>query len=126
LLAALRQLREGVRMARVPLPELLRELSGQETFFAEVLRELRQAEKLEQVWRQASQRLMLPESCQVVWDWLGGQLAGDECHVMQAIAYTETVLEREWKKMEEGREDANRQTTAKCFSVVAMLVLLLL
>ena len=126
LLAALHQLREGIRMARVPLPVLLEELAEREPFFAEVLWELRHTEKLEQVWRQASGQLMLPESCQVAWCWLGGQLVGDECHVIQAITYTESVLEREWKKMEERRENENRQTTAKCFSAVAMLILLLL
>ena len=126
LMTALYQLREGIRMARASLPVLLQELADREPFFAQVLRELQQTEKLAQVWHQASEQLLLPESCQTVWSWLGGQLIGDEQHVIEAITYAERVLEREWRNMEERREDANRQTTAKCFSVMAMLVLLLL
>ena len=60
LLAALYQLREGIRMTRMALPQLLEQAAEDESFFGEVLRELRKHEELEKAWEQAAEALPLP------------------------------------------------------------------
>lgn len=126
LLRALHQLRESVRMVRIPLPELLEQLAEEEAFFGEVLRELRRQEGVAHAWRAAEETLSLPPESRRAWQWLGRQLAGDERHVVQAVRYTEEVLERQYRQMAEQQEEAERRLAAMCFSVSAMLVVLLL
>lgn len=126
LLAALYQLREGVRMGRMPLPELLEQLADGERFFGDVLRELRQREGLSQAWKEAVDTLSLPPESRRAWCWLGSQLTGDEQHVLQTIGYTEQTLERQRRQMAEQQAEAERRTAAVCFSTAALLVILLL
>ena len=92
LLAALYQLREGIRMTRMPLPQLLERAAEDESFFGEVLREVRKHEELDKVWERAAEDLPLPPQSRKAWSWLGGRLTGDEQSVLQAMMHTDSVF----------------------------------
>ena len=126
LLGALYQLREGIRMARMPLPQLLEKVAEDESFFGEVLRELRKHEELTAAWERATESLSLPPQSRKAWGWLGGRLAGDEQSVLQAMAYAEQMMEQERNQMAAEKNEADRRTTAMCFSAAALVVILLL
>lgn len=126
LLAALYQLREGIRMMRMPLPQLLEQAAKDELFFGEVLQELQKHEELEKAWEQAAEALPLPSQSRKVWSWLGGRLTGDEQSVLQAMAYVEQIMGQESRQMAAEKREANRRTTAICFSTAALVVILLL
>lgn len=126
LLAALYQLREGIRMTRMSLPQLLEQAAEEELFFGKVLRELRKHEELDKAWEQAAEDLPLPAQSRKAWRWLGGRLTGDEQSVLQAMAYAEQIMEQERRRMAEEKAEADHRTTAMCFSAAALAVILLL
>ena len=125
LLMMLHQLREGIRMARFPLPQLLERAAQDEPFFGEVLRELRKQEELSKAWGMAAENLTLPPQSLEIWCWMGRHLTGDEQSVLQAMTYAEQVMEQERQRLAEQEQEVNRRTTAMCFSAAALAVILL-
>lgn len=125
LLMTLYQLREGIRMARIPLPQLLERAAQDEPFFGEVFRELRKQEELSKAWRLAAENLTLSPQSLEIWCWLGQQLTGDEQAVLQAMTYAEQVMAQEWQRLAEQEQEVNRRTAAMCFSAAALAVILL-
>ena len=125
LLMMLYQLREGIRMARLPLPQLLDRAAQDEAFFGEVLRELRKQEELSKAWGMAAENLTLPPQSLEIWCWMDRHLTGDEQSVLQAMTYAEQVMEQERQQLAEQEQEVNRRTTAMCFSAAALAVILL-
>ena len=119
------QLREGIRMARLPLPQLLERAAQDEAFFGEVLRELREQEELSEAWRLAAENLPLPPQSWKIWCWLGRHLTGDEQSVLQAMTYAEQIMAQERQRLAEQEQEVNRRTAAMCFSAAALAVILL-
>lgn len=125
LLMMLYQLREGIRMARLPLPQLLDRAAQDEAFFGEVLRELREQEELSEAWGLAAENLPLPPQSWKIWCWLGRHLTGDEQSVLQAMTYAEQIMAQERQRLAEQEQEVNRRTAAMCFSAAALAVILL-
>lgn len=119
------QLREGIRMARLPLPQLLDRAAQDEAFFGEVLRELREQEELSEAWGLAAENLPLPPQSWKIWCWLGRHLTGDEQSVLQAMTYAEQIMAQERQRLAEQEQEVNRRTAAMCFSAAALAVILL-
>ena len=119
------QLREGIRMARLPLPQLLERAAQDEAFFGEVLRELREQEELSEAWRLAAENLPLPPQSWKIWCWLGRHLTGDEQSVLQAMTYAEQIMAQERQRLAEQEQEVNRRTAAMCFSAAALAAILL-
>lgn len=119
------QLREGIRMARLPLPQLLDRAAQDEAFFGEVLRELREQEELSEAWGLAAENLPLPPQSWKIWCWLGRHLTGDEQSVLQAMTYAEQIMAQERQRLVEQEQEVNRRTAAMCFSAAALAVILL-
>ena len=124
LLAAVYRLREDIRMARLPMPQLLERLDG--PFFAAVASHLRCCEDLAEGWTLAAGELPLSPGGRRVWCRLGEQLTGDEAGILRALDYTERELERERQELRQERREADRSTGVICFSTAAFLVILLL
>ena len=124
LLAAIYRLREGIRTARLPVPQLLECLDG--SFFAAVLEHLHRCEDLAEGWTLAAKELPLSPESRSVWCCLGGQLAGDEAGILRALDYAERELEQERQSLRQERREADRSTGVICFSTAAFLVILLL
>ena len=88
---------EGVRLARTPLPELLRELSadcGEEAvgFFRAVSQAAGGGEDLPRVWRERAETLTLEPWDRSAISDLGGDLQGDEEKVCKAISHGALVF----------------------------------
>lgn len=124
LLAAIYRLREEIRMARLPIPQLLEGMEG--AFFASVLEHLGRSEDLSAGWVQVADRLPLPPGSRSVWRRLGGQLTGDEDAILRALDHAEREMEGERQRMRQERREADRSTAVICFSAAAFLVILLL
>lgn len=124
LLAAVCRLREDIRMARLPMPQLLERLDG--PFFAAVAAHLRCCEELAEGWTLAAGELPLSPESRGVWCRLGEQLTGDEAGILRTLDYAERELERERQELRQERWEADRSTGVICFSAAAFLVILLL
>lgn len=131
LLFSLRRLGEEVRIARTPLPALLRDLAkecGSETstFFQTVSDAAGRGEGLVRAWRDGAERLPLSDGSRAALLELGGSLRGDERSVCSAAALAVARLEREWETAEQRRPEEEKRATALYLSGAALLVILLL
>ena len=130
LLAALRRMREEIRMARTPLPLLLEALGadcrGPETaaLFQRSAEAARQGEGLEAAWRDGVRLLPLPPRERETMEGL--TLRGDEESVCKEISLAITDLARGIEELERQRPERDRRTAALCFSGAALLVILLI
>ena len=130
LLAALRRMREEIRMARPPLPLLLETLGsdcrGPETaaLFQRSVEAARQGEGLEAAWRDGVRLLPLAPREREVLEGL--TLRGDEESVCKGISLVITALEKGADELERQRPERDRRTAALCFSGAALLVILLI
>ena len=130
LLAALRRMREEIRMARTPLPLLLEALAadcrGPETaaLFQRSAAAARQGEGLETAWRDGVQLLPLAFKEREALEGL--TLRGDEESVCKGISLVITALARNIEELERQRPERDRRTAALCFSGAALLVILLI
>lgn len=130
LLAALRRMREEIRMARTPLPLLMEALGsdcrGPETaaLFRRSADAARQGEGLEAAWRGGVGLLPLAPREREILEGL--TLRGDEESVCKGISLVITELARGVEELERQRPERDRRTAALCFSGAALLVILLI
>ena len=126
-----RRMGEGVRLARTPLPELLRELSadcGEEAvgFFRAVSQAAGGGEDLPRVWRERAETLTLEPWDRSAISDLGGDLQGDEEKVCKAISHVAYELAKSAEETERKRPEREKQAMALWFSSAALLVILLI
>ena len=131
LLAALRQMEEEVRLTRTPLPSLLARLgTGKaeptERFFQQASKALKAGLPLSLAWGQALSSLPVETRDRAALEELGQSLRGDEETVRKALALAIQRLETSLAELERQRPEAEKRTTALCFSGAALLVILLI
>ena len=127
LLRALRRMREEVRMARTPLPQLLERLAdGCHGECAAFFHRGREALARGERWLPNEELPTLPAEAGGVVVSLLNDLKGDEENICKVISLVIIELEKEWENLERGRQAAEKQLTAMCFSGSALLVILLI
>lgn len=129
LAAALSAMSGEIRMARTPMPELLRRQA--EACGADVGAFLRSAaaasageEGLAGGWARGVPDLPLDEPERELL--LGLDLRGDEEQVCKALSLVSLRLGRRAEEQERKRPEETKRTTALCFSGAALLVILLI
>ena len=128
---AFRRMGEEVRLARTPMPALLKALAKDcgepaAAFLEAVSRAAARGEGLPGVWREQAEALPLCERDKSAVFALAGDLQGDEEKVCKAILLAIVQLEQTAKEAEEKRSDEEKQASALWFSAAALLVILLI
>jgi len=128
---AFRRMGEEIRMARTPLPALLKRLAsdcGPEaaSFFSIVSKAAERGEDLPPVWRREAEALPLEEADRSAILELGNELQGDEEKVCKAISHATYMLEKGAERAERKRPEEEKRIAALWFSASALLVILLL
>ena len=131
LLMALRRIRDGIRLARTPLPALISsaaEPCGNECgrFFSAASERLRRGVPLKNAWAEALSMINVPECIYAVLSELGQTLSGDEEAVLAALALAVHHLEQIQETMEQQRTQEARQITAVSLSASVLLLILFL
>lgn len=128
---ALRRMEEEIRMARTPLPALLKTLAGDcgepaSAFFQAVSRAAAGGENLPRVWREQAEALPLREMDKSAVSALSGDLQGDEEKVCKAISHVSHTLADSAGEAERKRPEEEKRAAALWFSAAALLVILLI
>lgn len=128
---AFRRMGEEVRMARTPLPALLKALAGDcgteaAAFFAAVSRAAAGGEDFPAVWRREAEGLSLAEEARSAISNLGNDLQGDEENICKAISHVTYILAKSAAQAAEKRPEEEKRAAALWFSASALLVILLL
>lgn len=128
---ALRRMGEEVRMARTPLPALLRALGrdcGPEAaaFFTAVSRAAARGEGFSPAWRRQAEALSLDQGERSAIADLGEELQGDEEKVCKAILHATNRLANSAEAAERRRPEEEKRAAALWFSASALLVILLI
>lgn len=129
--AAFRRMGEEVRMARTPLPALLRALAGScgpeaAAFFTAAARAAAGGEALPAVWRREAEALPLDEEALSAVLELGNGLQGDEEKVCKVVSHVIYTLARSAETAERMRPEEEKRAAALWFSASALLVILLI
>ena len=125
-----RRMGEGIRMARTPLPVLLRTLSADcgpdaAAFFASVSEDAVSGEDLARSWRARARELALDERDKAIISALGEDLKGDEEKVCKGISHAVQALSERTVEAEQRRAEEEKRAAALWFSAAALLVILL-
>lgn len=128
---AFRRMGEEVRMARTPLPALLKSLAGDcgepaAAFFMAVSRAAASGEDLPRVWREGVEALPLRERDKCVVSALVQSLQGDEENTCKAISHVTYELANSTEEAERKRPEEEKRAAALWFSASALLVILLI
>ena len=128
---AFRRMGEEVRMARTPLPVLLKTLAGDcgepaASFFEAVSGAAAVGEDLPKVWRERAEALPLQERDKSAVSALAGDLQGDEEKVCKAISHVINILADSAGEAERRRPEEEKRAAALWFSAAALLVILLI
>ena len=121
---------DRIRLTRMPLPRLLRELSRGRSnpvgpWLAEVAEALERGELLRSAWDAACRRLPVEDGVKRTVGDLGYKLSGDETEICKGIDLITNWLRENLK--ERRREKRNGQgRPAVYFSGAALLIILLL
>lgn len=131
LLGAFRRMGEEVRMARTPLPVLLRALAGDcgepaAAFLEAVSRAAAGGEDLPRVWREQAEALPLREKDKFAVSTLAQGLQGDEENVCKVISHVTYELVKSAEEAERKRPEEEKRAAALWFSASALLVILLI
>ena len=131
LLRAFRRMGEEVRMARTPLPALLKSLSKDcgcpaGAFLAAVSRAAAEGEDLPRAWRERAEVLPLSERDKSAVSALADGLQGDEEKVCKALSHVSAVLSESAGEREKRRPEEEKRAAALWFSAAALLVILLI
>lgn len=129
LLWALRQVGEGIRMARTPLPRLLESLASRcDTEVSALLLAAAEAagrgEGLTETWRRMIGDLPLSLRDREALRDL--DFRGDEAHLIQELSRVVRRLEESVEDWEQRRPEEDKRAAALCFSAAALLVILLI
>lgn len=128
---AFRRMGEEVRMARTPLPALLKTLAadcGPEAaaFFHAVSGAAAVGEALPEAWRAQAELLSLDERDKSAVAALGCDLQGDEEKVCKGISHVAYTLAKSAEQAERKRPEEEKRAAALWFSASALLVILLI
>ncbi|WP_295760961.1 stage III sporulation protein AB [uncultured Oscillibacter sp.] len=128
---AFRRMGEEIRMARTPMPALLRALAagrGTEAgaFFAAVSEAAARGEDLPRAWRERAEALSLNEGDKSAVSALGQDLQGDEEKVCKAISHVAYTLAKSAEQAERERPEREKRAAALWFSASALLTILLI
>ena len=131
LIAALRRMETEIRLARIPLPRLLKRLAegcGEETraFFQDASRGLEAGETLAAAWNRAVEKLGLPDGDKQVLLTLQETMQGDEMSACKGISLAMEKLRNRLKELDNQRPEEEKRATALCFSAAALVVILLI
>ena len=131
LLRLLRRMGEEIRMRRTNLPQLMEELSRQESgyasqFFSHMAALLRAGEPFQESWRNAVLILQLEPEEQSAVLALGDSLQGDEEEACKAIRLTGAFLERSLAETRSHRTETEKRGAALWLSAGALLVIFLI
>ena len=127
LITALHRMGEEVRMARTPLPQLLCRMAEEcgtaaAAFFRCGGESLGRGER----WTPQLEVLPVsPRAARLLRDF-ARDLKGDEENICKVISLVMLELQKEWENLERGRQAAEKQLAAVCFSASSMLVILLI
>ena len=128
---AFRRMGEEIRMARTPLPALLKTLAegcGPEAaaFFAAAAQAAAGGEGLVPAWRRQAEALCLDPGDQSSIAALGEELKGDEERACKAISHVINTLDASARAAAEKRPEEEKRAAALWFSASALLVILLI
>lgn len=128
---AFRRMGEEVRMARTPLPALLKTLAADcrpeaAAFFHAVSAAAAVGEDLLEAWRAQTELLSLDEGDKSAVATLGCDLQGDEEKVCKAISHAAYTLAKSAEQAERKRPEEEKRAAALWFSASALLVILLI
>ena len=131
LIAALGRMETEIRLARIPLPRLLKRLAegcGEETraFFQDASRGLEAGETLAAAWNRAVEKLGLPDGDKQVLLTLQETMQGDEISACKGISLAMEKLRNRLKELDNQRPEEEKRATALCFSAAALVVILLI
>ena len=131
LASALDRLGQAVRLTRMPLPRLLADL-GQEqagdtsAFFAAVSAAGERGESPASAWRRAAEDLPLRAEDRAAVKEAAASLQGDEEQLCRGLALASARLGDSLAERRRTRAEREKRTTALCFSVAALVVILLI
>jgi len=131
LIAAMEALSSRIRLTRMPLPRLLREL-GQvrqgavAAWLTGLAESLERGEPLRTTWDAACRRLPVEDDVRETVAELGYKLSGDETEICKGIELATGWLRKKMEERSRKKRDWTRQATAVCFSGAALLIILLL
>lgn len=125
------RMEEEVRMARTPLPVLLKALAGDckepaAAFFEAASRAAAGGEDLLRVWQEQTKTLPLRKRDKSVVSTLVQSLQGDEEHICKAISHVTYELAKSAEEAERKRPEEEKRSAALWFSASALLVILLI
>ncbi|MCI9609904.1 MAG: hypothetical protein HFG07_06775 [Oscillibacter sp.] len=128
---AFRRMGEEVRLARTPMPALLKALAKDcgepaAAFLEAVSRAAARGEGLPGVWREQAEALPLCERDKSAVFALAGDLQGDEEKVCKAIYHVTFLLAKSEEEAERKRPEEEKRAAALWFSASALLVILLM
>ena len=131
LITALRNMAEGVRLARVPLPELLDRItveSGRDTlrFFREISAALREGKEVSEVWKCAARELPIHPCEQAAVSAIADSLRNDEEGVYRGTELAIHTLTAHKERWDMHRAEEERRIAAMYVSGAMLLVILLI
>lgn len=126
---ALLALEREIALTLAPLPELLsRGGFGEaaDAFFAAVSDAVQSGQTLGDAWRDAAQRIFLPNGQKTRFARLGSMLGGGEESVRRTLLFAADELSRTIEAREREKRERERLTTALCFSGSLLLAMILI
>ena len=127
---AFRRMGEEIRMARTPLPALLKALAEDcgepAAVFFQAASRAAEGEDLPWVWREHVKALPLCEKDKSAVSALVQDLQGDEENICKAISHVSYTLANSAGEAERKRPEEEKRAAALWFSAAALLVILLI
>lgn len=128
---ALRNMQEGVRLARAPLPELLNQIAegyGRETtrFFQRIVFELQDGKDAVSAWKSACLDLPIQKSEQTAISAVAECLRNDEESICKGIELAINTLRNARSEWDKHRAEEEQRTAALYISSAMLLVILLI
>lgn len=131
MLSALEEMSDEIRLNRTPLPRLLRRVGCERgadvtRFFQAAAEAASGGESLSDAWRAAALILPLDKREQAALAELGKKFCGDEEEICTAISLVCSQIRKAIEEKRRQQPDAEKRSTALCFSGAALLIILLI
>lgn len=131
LFAALGEMSDRIRLTRMPLPRLFRELGRAKhgpvcEWLTEMANHLEAGQPVQSTWISACNNLPVEEGVHTKIAELGYKFTGDEECICNTILVINEFLKNKLEEKQRQKRDRERQATALCFSGAALLIILLL